>query len=74
MSNYKDINDTNKCNHSGCLRKLKLTDYSCKCGYIYCKFHRLPEQHNCIYDYTDVNNKKKKIDELKCISSKIQKI
>ena len=42
-----------------CNRKLKLTDYVCKCNKIFCKIHRLPENHECVYDYKENNNKQK---------------
>jgi len=62
------------CNHNECNRKLKLTDYECKCKKTYCKFHRKPEEHNCEYDYRDNCNKEEKIKNMKCISIKLQKI
>lgn len=37
-----------------CRVKLELAQREvgqCKCGYVYCLLHRLPEQHNCIYDH-----------------------
>jgi len=26
--------------------------YACRCGYTFCKSHRLPESHSCDFDYT----------------------
>ena len=63
-----------KCAFEGCKKKIKLTDYPCKCEVIYCKFHRDPLIHNCIYDYKENNNKQKKIEALKCVSEKLDKI
>ena len=34
-----------------CNKKLGLLDYSCKCSNFYCIKHRLPETHNCKFDY-----------------------
>lgn len=62
------------CNHPSCNRKLKITDYECKCNKIFCRFHKNPEDHECKYDYKESNNKQKKIDNMKCISNKLQKI
>ena len=67
-------NEIKCCAHDGCLRKLKITDYSCKCKKTFCKYHRRAEKHNCDYDYKDISNSKHKIEDLKCISNKIQKI
>ena len=64
----------NVCAFEGCTKKIKITDYPCKCEKMYCKFHKLPENHNCSYDYKENNNKQKLIDNLKCSSSKLQKI
>jgi len=25
--------------------------YECKCGYVFCKNHRLPEEHDCTFDF-----------------------
>jgi predicted nucleic acid binding AN1-type Zn finger protein len=66
--------NTNCCAIEDCNRKLKLTDYACKCKKKFCKIHRLPEDHNCVYDYKENNNKQKKIEAMKCILDKIYKI
>ena len=34
-----------------CNKKLKLTDMDCKCEITFCGSHRLPENHNCAYNY-----------------------
>ena len=39
-----------KCSMKGCNKKLKLTDLPCRCKYIYCIKHRLPETHNCTWN------------------------
>tara|TARA_X000000368_G_scaffold281224_1_gene223149 strand:- start:22503 stop:22718 length:216 start_codon:yes stop_codon:yes gene_type:complete len=68
-----DIN-TNYCAFENCNHKLKLIDFPCKCKKIYCKIHKLPEYHNCVYDYKENNNKQNKIKIMKCILDKIDKI
>ena len=68
-----DIN-TNYCSFENCNRKLKLIDLPCKCKKIYCKIHKFPEHHNCVYDYKEDNNKENKIKIMKCILDKIEKI
>ena len=40
-----------KCNLEECNKKLQLTDFKCKCNSTYCSKHRLPETHNCTFDY-----------------------
>lgn len=39
-----------------CKIKLELAQRElggCKCGYVFCAMHRLPEQHSCIYDHKE---------------------
>lgn len=47
-----------RCSHSECRKRLKLTDYACKCGTVYCAKHRYAEAHDCEFDYvTDARQK-----------------
>ena len=34
-----------------CNKKVGLMGHACKCEYVFCKKHRLPESHNCDFDY-----------------------
>jgi hypothetical protein len=39
-----------------CKSKLELAQRAlgeCKCGYVFCFLHRLPEQHHCVYDHKE---------------------
>lgn len=41
-----------RCHH--CQTKLELVQQelgSCRCGYVFCMLHRLPEQHECMFDH-----------------------
>ena len=69
-----DNHEIKYCHHSDCQRKLKISNLSCKCGKIFCKFHKYPEQHKCDYDYKEKAHVEKKIEIMKSISNKIQKI
>lgn len=40
---------TNRC--FSCSKKVGLTGFKCRCGYIFCGPHRLAEAHSCDYDY-----------------------
>ena len=62
------------CSFEDCNRKIKLSDYACKCTNFYCKFHISPNNHNCNYDYKKNINKQEIINNLLCKSNKIQKI
>lgn len=34
-----------------CTKRAGIMAYKCKCEYTYCKKHRLPENHNCEFDF-----------------------
>ena len=61
--------NNNRCTHSLCNAKLKLTDLECKCNNKYCVLHRMPESHDCSYDF-----KKDKIKLIKVVAEKVIKI
>ena len=44
---------TNRCSKEGCRKKLTLVDLTilCKCGKYFCKMHRLPENHDCSFNF-----------------------
>jgi len=74
---YTDMIEKNKIRRCGlvnCNHKLKLTDFQCKCGKTFCSSHRYKEEHDCDYDYTEEIHKDKKIDEMRCVSVKIDKL
>ena len=62
------------CEYPDCQKKIRLTDFACKCANVYCKMHRLPEQHGCNYDYRGSESKSKRIEDMRCVSNKLQKI
>tara|TARA_B100000579_G_scaffold227152_1_gene186035 strand:- start:7795 stop:8022 length:228 start_codon:yes stop_codon:yes gene_type:complete len=70
----ENVMPKNICCAKDCNRKIKLTDLMCRCGNFYCKAHRLPESHNCTYDFKENDKKKQRIENLKCIGSKLVKI
>lgn len=74
--NNKINNKTNNkiCNFENCNKKIRITDIECKCKLIFCKLHRLPEYHNCSYNFNSDELKRKIINSLECKGSKITKI
>jgi len=62
------------CSFVNCTKKIKLTDFACKCDKFFCKYHKDPLNHNCSYDYKENDKKQKKIEELSCKSVKIEKL
>jgi predicted nucleic acid binding AN1-type Zn finger protein len=53
-----------RCFFENCNRKLKMSDFKCFCQNIFCIHHRLPEEHNCNFDFKtrDRENLKKSIE------------
>ena len=65
----------NKCNYKDCNKKLKISSLKCRCGNFYCTQHRLPEMHECTFEDSEQDKKRQKtIDNMLCISKKINKI
>ena len=69
------IEDNNKkCSYIGCNKKIKLTDFTCKCKQYFCKNHIFSKNHDCEYDYKNNKNKEIEIKKLICKSNKLEKI
>jgi len=47
-----------RCALDGCNKKIKITDFACRCDKIYCNLHRLAESHECTYDFKNINTSK----------------
>ena len=45
------LDSMTQCCYVNCKKKLKLSDTPCRCELRYCKKHRLPEKHECEFDY-----------------------
>lgn len=41
--------NTNRC--FSCNKRVGLTGFKCRCDYVFCGAHRLPEEHKCDFDY-----------------------
>ncbi|KAJ9187153.1 hypothetical protein P3X46_002641 [Hevea brasiliensis] len=39
----------NRC--TSCNKRLGLTGFNCRCGYVFCRSHRYPEDHACTIDF-----------------------
>ena len=63
------------CSHIDCKKKLSILDLNmgkCRCNKIYCVLHRLPEIHNCSFNY--IIDKDDFIKNNKCIKAKVELI
>lgn len=64
-------NKKNVCAHPECKKKINVVDLLssvCKCKQVFCLAHRLPEAHDCVYDYIKEVDVKREIEKLKCVS------
>jgi len=63
---------TYRCKAENCRCKISLTQEitnKCKCGKLFCNKHKMPEQHNCTYDWTQIQTNF--IEDNKCIAKKV---
>mgnify|MGYP006098961945 CR=1 FL=1 len=76
INSSKIVKKKNKCHFCECKKKIKLTDIECKCGFKYCLKHRMPESHNCSFNYKEEAGKilSDKLMTQKTVSDKIVKI
>ena len=52
----KKYNKKMKCAMDNCNKKTKLTDFDCRCNKRFCALHRLPETHECSFNFKKVDN------------------
>ena len=56
VSKKKHATKPKRCSLETCKRKLYLTDSACRCKQTYCSRHRLPELHECTYNFKNESN------------------
>ena len=64
-------------NHSlcwTCEKKAGLMGFKCKCGYTFCKRHRIPEKHSCEFDFKKDGKKQLSKTNKQLVHDKIEKI
>jgi predicted nucleic acid binding AN1-type Zn finger protein len=57
-----------------CRAKLLLTDITCKCGVTHCSKHRVPELHNCTFDFKAAGTQFLSTSLVKLVGTKMEKI
>ena len=61
-----------RCHMEDCNRSVRLVDqYECRCGNIYCKYHKFLTDHDCMYDYRKEHKEKLEKDNPEVKGSKI---
>ena len=53
---------------------MNLSGLTCKCTYIFCSKHRLPESHNCNFDHKKNDKAILEKNLVKCAKAKIEQI
>lgn len=70
------LSQKSRCYH--CQKKipLSLRGMLCQCNQQFCSKHRLPENHNCEFDFRKAHfkNSEKNIASMKCVAKKIEQI
>ena len=64
------------CEYKDCKKQISAVEMmmaTCKCNKHFCKLHRLSEQHDCIYNYRNIDTDAE-INKLKCVSDRIKRI
>jgi len=76
-----------RCAHESCKKKLRLTDWVCKCGKVYCDKHRIMDLHACGFlkgvvgggvvvvganNGNVIEETKRRADELRCVADKMK--
>ena len=41
------------CAVKGCKKKITLLSFTCKCEKVFCTEHRMPEEHQCTFDWQE---------------------
>ncbi|MAI17463.1 MAG: hypothetical protein CMH04_02230 [Marinovum sp.] len=56
-----------------CKRKTGLTASKCRCDKVFCPKHRLPEKHNCSFDFRShhLAEMNTLVGDMKCVASKL---
>lgn len=64
--------EANKC--TKCTKKVGIMGHKCKCEFVFCKAHRLPEDHDCEFDFKQHGKEKLAKDNQQVVASKIARI
>lgn len=64
--------NTNRCFE--CNKKVGLTGFTCRCGYVYCGSHRYAEAHKCTFDYKAQGRERLATNNPQVVASKVAKI
>ena len=64
--------ESNRC--FTCSKKVNLLGFKCKCGSTFCKTHRLPEDHDCEFDFKELAKARLAKENPNITAAKMEKI
>lgn len=63
---------SNRC--QSCRKRVGLTGFKCRCGYVFCSLHRYSDKHGCSFDYKEAGRQEIEKANPLVKAEKIQKI
>eukprot|EP00753_Platysulcus_tardus_P005774 PLAT13691.1.p1 GENE.PLAT13691.1~~PLAT13691.1.p1 ORF type:complete len:143 (-),score=40.84 PLAT13691.1:167-595(-) len=57
-----------------CRRKVGLTGFECRCGYVYCGEHRYADRHDCPFDYKTAGRADLASDSVVAAAPKLERV
>ena len=57
-----------------CNKRVGLTGFKCRCDYVFCGAHRLPEEHHCDFDYKTAGREQLSKNNPLVVPSKLNKV
>ena len=76
-ANSKPVPSTEQQSHEecwSCKKFVSIQAFLCKCGFSFCKKHRLPENHSCSYDFKEEGIRSLRQQNPKMETDKVEKI
>lgn len=70
----KKQKNTSKCYLPTCKKKIGLTGFKCRCGYVFCGIHRYADAHNCDFDYKTTGRAELAKENPEIVAAKLAKI
>lgn len=67
----KKIQEIHRC--TTCSKKVGLLGFKCQCGSTYCRNHRMPEHHECTFDFGKVGKERLRKENVVVIAEKVIK-
>lgn len=70
----KKQKNTGKCFLASCKKKIGLTGFKCRCGFVFCGIHRYADAHECDFDYKTTGREALRNENPEIVAAKLAKI